>query len=571
MGVFEQFPYTNFHDLNLDWILKVVKEDEAGVAALNSWKLTHEAEYNQLKDIVEGLQNHLVDPIVPWDPSREYLIYSIVEYLGSNYIAIQNVPIGTNITDTNYWVAANTVLAQINAIGNTVTDVSERYPRRTYYRPEDYGAVVDDVNVDNAPFIQQAILDAITNKGIVLLSEGTYYTHTSIVIDQRCFCVNIIGTGISSHGTHGTTIRYDGTGIALHFSCGMWGCNVEGFMIRCDNYPSTCLRFSKDDDPNNTNLTTRCQFTDIMLFFRYHGMEMSTCAYDWFHNLSVMADSGNNDANRVGITLENDANTPTDNNIEYLNFINSRVVCRDTTDSIGIIIKNGTHIGMYDIDITDCNIGIDMTARSGLDLGFIDFIDIDLARVHFGININLDNQALQNFLIRQLAFTAASDVTANDRVIKVNRINGGISYNCRMKAEDITLRSGFNTMTYFVEADGSTMADGSCEFKFNGTNFVPKLSLGTRRGTNPYFCTWGNEGALTSVDLNDYVHAGLQYQRFTAACTNSPGFDAMIVNYTNPYCTTQVAIPTASGGTLAFRTYIASSQTWSAWQKMAKQ
>lgn len=25
-GIFEQFPYTNFHDLNLDWVLKTIKE-----------------------------------------------------------------------------------------------------------------------------------------------------------------------------------------------------------------------------------------------------------------------------------------------------------------------------------------------------------------------------------------------------------------------------------------------------------------------------------------------------------------------------------------------------------------
>ena len=25
MGVFEQFPYSNFHDLNLDWILSEIK------------------------------------------------------------------------------------------------------------------------------------------------------------------------------------------------------------------------------------------------------------------------------------------------------------------------------------------------------------------------------------------------------------------------------------------------------------------------------------------------------------------------------------------------------------------
>lgn len=26
MGVFEHYPYTNFHELNLDWIIKLVKE-----------------------------------------------------------------------------------------------------------------------------------------------------------------------------------------------------------------------------------------------------------------------------------------------------------------------------------------------------------------------------------------------------------------------------------------------------------------------------------------------------------------------------------------------------------------
>ena len=26
MGAFEQFPYTNFHELNLDWIIETIKE-----------------------------------------------------------------------------------------------------------------------------------------------------------------------------------------------------------------------------------------------------------------------------------------------------------------------------------------------------------------------------------------------------------------------------------------------------------------------------------------------------------------------------------------------------------------
>ena len=34
MGIFEHFPYTNFHELNLDWLLKAVKELDKKVEAL---------------------------------------------------------------------------------------------------------------------------------------------------------------------------------------------------------------------------------------------------------------------------------------------------------------------------------------------------------------------------------------------------------------------------------------------------------------------------------------------------------------------------------------------------------
>lgn len=123
MGVFEHFPYTNFHNLNLDWILELIKKLSGNVDTINEWIDKHKDDYETLAREVEGLINHLVDAILPWDSSKEYLIYSIVSWEGSNYIAIQDVPVGTMITNTDYWVESNTLTAQLNAISLVTSEI----------------------------------------------------------------------------------------------------------------------------------------------------------------------------------------------------------------------------------------------------------------------------------------------------------------------------------------------------------------------------------------------------------------------------------------------------------------
>ena len=55
---FNKYPYTDFHELNLDWILKTVKELFAAVQQIDSWMDQHQAEYEELKalydDIIAG-------------------------------------------------------------------------------------------------------------------------------------------------------------------------------------------------------------------------------------------------------------------------------------------------------------------------------------------------------------------------------------------------------------------------------------------------------------------------------------------------------------------------------------
>ena len=123
---FNHYPGTDLHEIDLAYILKLCAELRASNATLTTWKTTHESEYAELENKVDGLINNLVDVISPWDSSIAYHIFSIVEYQGTNYIAVQDVPIGVMITNTDYWQPANTVTEQINAIGQVVNDASEK-------------------------------------------------------------------------------------------------------------------------------------------------------------------------------------------------------------------------------------------------------------------------------------------------------------------------------------------------------------------------------------------------------------------------------------------------------------
>ena len=47
MAFYDKFPYTNFQELNLDWILSKVKEIQTDIDEINAWKETFSASINQ--------------------------------------------------------------------------------------------------------------------------------------------------------------------------------------------------------------------------------------------------------------------------------------------------------------------------------------------------------------------------------------------------------------------------------------------------------------------------------------------------------------------------------------------
>lgn len=123
MSYFE-FPHTRTYDSDLGWLIKHVGENITNISYLQKWAAEHQPEYEELLNKVNGLIDNLIDVIVPWDSSVAYRVFTIAEYQGTNYIALQDVPVGIMITNQDYWQPANTVLEQLNAIAVTVSDIN---------------------------------------------------------------------------------------------------------------------------------------------------------------------------------------------------------------------------------------------------------------------------------------------------------------------------------------------------------------------------------------------------------------------------------------------------------------
>ena len=100
MGIFgERFPYTNFHDLNLDWILMTLKE---------------------ISERIDELQFTVADPI-QWDITKSYDKNTFVMDGNTGYISKQPVSAGTDISNTEYWQEIFDISELLDDIKHAIT------------------------------------------------------------------------------------------------------------------------------------------------------------------------------------------------------------------------------------------------------------------------------------------------------------------------------------------------------------------------------------------------------------------------------------------------------------------
>ena len=107
MGLFDQFPYTNFHELNLMWILEALKEIQTTTeqfVALNSLKYADPIQWNIVKQYEKN--TIVIDP-----------------QTGTAYISVQPVPTGVALTNEDYWTV-------VFDLGSFVTRAAKNFTTR---------------------------------------------------------------------------------------------------------------------------------------------------------------------------------------------------------------------------------------------------------------------------------------------------------------------------------------------------------------------------------------------------------------------------------------------------------
>lgn len=130
---------------------------------------------------------------IEWNSNRSYEALEIVTYLNNSYTSKKPVPVGTDITNGEYWVVTGNYNAQVEQYRQEVEAYAEKAEglNAGFRNVETYGAVGDGVTDDSAA-IAACVADCIAdNCGLMIPADFNIYLPEYVAISEvrkiKCF------------------------------------------------------------------------------------------------------------------------------------------------------------------------------------------------------------------------------------------------------------------------------------------------------------------------------------------------------------------------------------------------
>ena len=187
---FNNFPYTDFHELNLDWVITQIK---SVVGTLDEF-------------VKEANTIHFADPIL-WDINSGYGKNKIViDGNGTAYISKDYVPIGKTLTNTDYWVEVYNFSALLNTYQAALRNDNEEFKA--------------EITADNETFKEMVNNSNAAYKTNLNSEWATYKSNTTASLNQIASATNrpVVVSSVSEMTNQGLLYVLAGTGAMYYYN-----------------------------------------------------------------------------------------------------------------------------------------------------------------------------------------------------------------------------------------------------------------------------------------------------------------------------------------------------------------
>ncbi len=421
------YPYSDLHELNLDWILKQVLEQN-----------------EHIKEFVNENSIKLADPI-EWSRTSHYDKATIVEGPeGNSYLSLKEVPAGIELSNSEYWIIVSNFNAQLESL-------------KVYVTPEMFGAKGDGTS-DDTEAMRKTIA---TGKPVYLknkyLISGVLYPTNDIfgnvgaeiiVSDKnntRAIKVNTANVTLSNFTVTGNLDTYPEELSPYNHGIDIEADNVKIEHVKVRNCGGDGIYLGGDRQINNT-VVTNCEISRT----RRNGISIISGYGFFIENVKITEIGGADPC--CGVDIE-----PNHETEKVYGIINNVIAEECTKRAFSCNLIHVDENSIYNVVFNNCiaiNTSSDQSdeAYNG-DFYVAEYGDCSNCVITFN-NCISDNPGTRGFRVRSLC-TKPSNITA-----KIKSVNCSLPSFGQLICND----DGTDRIYYNLEID--------CEDSYNGYSLL---------------------------------------------------------------------------------------------------